>query len=320
MKAIRAHQFGGPEVLKLEEVPDLHPAERQVLVKIHAVGVNPFDTYMRTGTYAIKPQLPYTPGADAAGVIAEVGPGAGRFKVGDRVYAAGTVTGAYSDFALCLESQVHPLSKNISFQQGAAIGVPYVTAYRALFDKAQGLPGETILVHGASGGVGIAALQLARAHGMTVIGTAGTEKGKALVKEQGAHHLLDHTQPDLPDQVRKLTADRGADVILEMLANKNLAKDLSMVATCGRIVVVGNRGTIEINPRDAMTRDATILGMTVLNLSDVERSRIHSALGAALETGVARPVIGKELPLAEAARAHEEVLQPGSYGKIVLIP
>lgn len=320
MKAIRVQQFGGPEVLKLEQVPDLQPAERQVLVKIHAVGINPFDTYMRTGTYAVKPQLPYTPGADAAGVIAAVGHGVSKFKAGDRVYVAGTLTGAYAEFALCLESQVQPIPKNISFQQGAAIGVPYVTAYRAIFDKARGLPGETVLVHGASGGVGIAAVQLARGHGMSVIGTAGTEKGKALAKEQGAHHVLDHTQPELPEQVKKLTADRGADVILEMLANKNLAKDLSMIAMRGRIVVVGNRGTIEINPRDAMTREATILGMTVLNLSDVERSRIHAALGAALEAGVARPVIGKELPLAEAARAHEEVLKPGSYGKIVLIP
>jgi len=320
MKAIRVQQFGGPEVLKLEEVPDLHPAERQVLVKIHAVGINPFDTYMRTGTYAVKPQLPYTPGADAAGVVAAVGSGVSRFKVGDRVYVAGTLTGAYAEFALCLESDVQPISKNISFQQGAAIGVPYVTAFRAIFDKAQGLPGETLLIHGASGGVGIAAVQLARAHGMNVIGTASTEKGRALVKEQGAHHVLDHTQPDLPERVKKLTADRGADVILEMLANKNLAKDLSMIAMRARIIVVGNRGTIEINPRDAMTREATILGMTVLNLSDVERSRIHAALGAALETGVARPVIGKELPLAEAPRAHEEVLKPGSYGKIVLIP
>ena len=320
MKAIRVQQFGGPEVLKLEEAPDLRPAERQVLVRIHAVGVNPFDTYMRTGTYGVKPQLPYTPGADAAGVVAAVGHGVSKFKAGDRVYVAGTLTGAYAEFALCLESQVQPIPKNISFQQGAAIGVPYVTAYRAIFDKAQGLPGETVLIHGASGGVGIAAVQLARAQGMNVIGTAGTEKGSALVKEQGAHYVLDHTQPDLPEQVKKLTADRGVDVILEMLANKNLAKDLSMIAMRGRIVVVGNRGTIEINPRDAMTREATILGMTVLNLSDVERSRIHAALGAALETGVARPVIGKELPLAEAARAHEEVLKPGSYGKIVLIP
>jgi len=320
MKAIRIHQFGGPEVLKLEEVPDLYPGERQAVVKIHAVGVNPFDTYIRTGTYALKPQLPYTPGADAAGVVTETGPGVKQFKVGDRVYVAGTLSGAYSKFALCQESQVHPLPKNISFQQGAAIGVPYATAYRALFDKAQSLPGETVLVHGASGGVGLAAVQLARAHGMTVIGTAGTERGKTLVSEQGAHHVLDHTQGDVPEQVKKFTADRGADVILEMLANKNLGNDLSMVALRGRIVVVGNRGTIEINPRDAMSRDATILAMTLFNLSDADRARVYAALDAALESGVARPVIAKEFPLAEAAKAHEEVMKPGSYGKIVLIP
>ena len=320
MKAIRVHQFGGPEVLKLEEVPDLHPAEHQVLVKAHAIGVNPYDTYMRSGAYAIKPQLPYTPGADAAGVVAEVGPGVKRFKPADRVYVAGALIGSYTEFALCHESQVHPLPKNVSFTQGAAVGVPYGTAYRALFDKAQSLPGETLLVHGASGGVGVAAVQLARGHGMTVIGTASTEKGRALVREQGAHHVLDHAQPDLPEQVKRLTDSRGTDVVIEMLANKNLAKDLSMVAVRGRIVIVGNRGNIEINPRDAMSREATILGMTLWNLSDADRARIYAALDAVLETGVARPVIGKELPLSEAARAHEEVLQPGSYGKIVLIP
>ena len=320
MKAIRVHHFGGPEVLKVDEVPDVHPGEGQVLVKIHAVGVNPYDTYMRLGTYAIKPPLPYTPGADGAGVVAEIGSGAKRFKPGDRVYIAGSLSGAYAEFALCQESQVHPLAKNVSFEQGAAIGVPYGTAYRALFDKAQSLPGETLLVHGASGGVGVAAVQLARAHGMTVIGTAGTQKGKALVKEQGAHHVLDHSQPDLPEQVKKLTDDRGVDVVLEMLANKNLSKDLSMLALRGRIIVIGNRGNIEINPRDAMTRDASILGMTLWNLSDADRARVYAALDAALETGVARPVIAQELPLAEAAKAHEEVLKPGSYGKIVLIP
>ena len=320
MKAIRVQQFGGPEVLKLDELPDLHPGEGQVLVKVHAVGVNPYDTYMRSGTYAIKPPLPYTPGADGAGVVAEIGAGVKRFKPSDRVYIAGNMSGAYAQFALCQESQVHPLPKNVSFEQGAAVGVPYGTAYRALFDKAQSLPGETLLVHGASGGVGVAAVQLARAHGMTVIGTAGTEKGKVLVKEQGAHRVLDHAQPDLPEQVKKLTDDRGVDVVLEMLANKNLAKDLSMLALRGRIIVIGNRGNIEINPRDAMTRDASILGMTLWNLSDADRARVYAALDAALEAGVARPVISKELPLADASRAHEEVLRPGSYGKIVLIP
>jgi NADPH2:quinone reductase len=320
MKAIRVHQFGGPDELKLEVVPDPKPEPGQVLVKIHAAGVNPFDTYIRTGTYSMKPQLPYTPGADAAGVVAAVGSGVQRVKAGDRVYVAGTLSGAYAEQVLCLESQVHSLPKNVSFQQGAAIGVPYVTAYRALFQKAHALPSETVLVHGGSGGVGLAAVQLARAHGMTVVGTAGTERGRALVKENGAHHALDHAQQDLPDQLKKLTDGRGADVILEMLANKNLVRDLAMVAMHGRVVVIGNRGTIEINPRDAMGRDATIMGMVLFNASEKEMASIHAALGAALESGVARPVIGKEFPLAEASRAHEEVMKPGSYGKIVLIP
>ena len=320
MKAIRVHQFGGPEVLKIEEIPDLRPGTGQVVVKVHAIGVNPFETYQRTGTYAIKPQLPYTPGADAAGVVAGVGDGVRRVKPGDRVYVAANLSGSYAEQVLCLESQVHPISKNVSFQQGAAMGVPYGTAYRALFQKANALPAETVLVHGASGGVGIAAVQLARAHGMTVIGTAGSEKGKALVKEYGAQHVLDHTQGNVADQVKELTGGRGVNVILEMLANKNLVQDLAMVALNGRIVVIGNRGNIEINPRDAMWKEAAIVGMALWNATESDLTQVHAGLVAALESGVARPVIGKELSLAEAARAHEEVLKPGSYGKIVLIP
>lgn len=320
MKAIRVHQFGGPEQLKLEEVPDLQPGPGQVVVQVRAIGVNPFETYQRTGTYAIKPQLPYTPGADAAGIVAKTGPGVQRVKVNDRVYVAGNLTGSYAEQTLCLESQVHPLPAKVSFEQGAAIGVPYVTAYRALFQKAHALPAETVLIHGASGGVGLAATQLARAHGMTVIGTASSGQGQELVKQNGAHHVLDHNQSDVPESVKKLTDSRGADVILEMLANKNLAKDLSMVALRGRIIVIGNRGNIEINPRDGMSRDASIIGFTVWNTPEKDLSIIHAALVAALESGVARPVIGKKFPLAEAARAHEDVLQPGSYGKIVLIP
>ena len=320
MKAIRVHQFGGPEQLKLEELPDPAPGAGEVVVKIHAAGVNPFEVYMRTGTYAVKPQLPYIPGADAGGVISKLGTGVQRFKVGDRVYVAGNLSGTYAEQTLCAESQVHPLPKNVSFQQGAAVGVPYATACRALFQKAQALPAEVVLAHGASGGVGLAAVQLTRAHGMRVIGTAGTEKGRALVKKNGAHYVLDHTQSDVAEQVKKLTENRGADVILEMLANKNLAQDLSMVAIRGRIIVIGNRGNIEINPRDAMSRDASIIGMTLFNTSEMDLARIHAALGAALENGIARPVISKELPLAEAGPAQQEVMKPGSYGKIVLVP
>lgn len=319
MKAIRVHEFGGPEKLVLENVPDLRPGPGEVVVRIHAAGVNPVESYIRTGTYVVIPTLPYTPGADGAGTVLSTGEGVQQFKTGDRVYVAGSLSGTYAEQTLCREAQVHPLPKNVTFQQGAAVGVPYGTATRALFQKAYALPGESILVHGASGGVGVAAVQLARAHGMLVIGTASTENGRALVREIGAQHVLDHSALDLADQVSKLTGGRGVNIILEMLANKNLAKDLTMVSMRGRVVVIGNRGTIEINPRDAMTRDATILGMSVLNTPGPEMASIHAGLVAALEFGVIRPVISQEIPLAEAARAHVAVLQPGSHGKIVLM-
>ena len=319
MKAIRVREFGGPEKLVLEDVPDLRPGAGEVVVRIHAAGVNPVEAYVRTGTYAMKPALPYTPGLDGAGEVLSVGEGVKGVKPRDRVYVAGSLSGTYAQQALCREGQVHPLAKQVTFQQGAAIGVPYATAVRGLFQRAHALPGETVLVHGASGGVGIAAVQMARAHGMLVIGTAGSDKGRQLVRECGAHHVFDHNAPDLAEQVSKATGGRGVNVILEMLANKNLSKDLSMLSLRGRVVVIGNRGAIEINPRDAMARDATILGMVLFNASEPEMASIHAGLGAALEFGVARPVIGQEIPLVEARRAHEAVLQPGSYGKIVLI-
>jgi NADPH:quinone reductase len=320
MKAVRVREFGGPERLQLEQVEDLRPGPGQVLVKIHAAGVNPVDTYIRTGTHAVKPALPYTPGSDGAGTVAAAGPDAGRFRPGDRVYVAGSVTGTYAEQTLCLESQVHPLPASTTFAQGAALGVPYATAYRALFQVARATPGDWVLVRGASGGVGIAGVQLGRAAGLRIIGTAGTEDGKALVRQQGAHQVLDHDPADLAEQISALTGGRGLDVIVEMLANKNLAQDLRLLARGGRVVVVGSRGTVEINPRDAMMRDAAILGVFLFNASPQELASIHSALLAALESGTARPVIGQEIPLAEAQRAHEAVMKPGARGKIVLVP
>lgn len=324
MKAIRGHKFGGPEVLQLDEVPDPAPGPGQVLVRIRAAGVNPVDTYIRSGSYALMPPLPYIPGIDAAGVVEAVGEGVKRVKKGDRVYVVQTagppLTGGYAELAVCHEALVQPLPAGVSFAQGAAVAVPYGTAYRGLHHKAHARPGETVLVHGASGGVGIAAVQLAVAHGMTVIGTAGSERGRALVREHGAHHVLDHSAPDHLKRLTDLTAGRGADVILEMLANVNLQKDLDVVARFGRIVVIGNRGTIEINPRGTMTKDATILGLALPNATPDDMASIHAALVAGLANGTLRPVVGQELPLKDAARAHEAVLAPGAYGKIVLLP
>jgi NADPH2:quinone reductase len=320
MKAIRIHQFGGPEVLNLEEVPTPKPDTGQVLVRVRAAGVNPYDTYMRAGTYAIKPHLPYTPGSDAAGTIEAVGPGVTKVKAGDRVYTAQTLTGAYAEYALALEDQVHRLPQNISFEQGAGVWVPYGTAYHALHHFAKARAGETVLVHGASGGVGTASLQITRAIGLTVFGTAGTNKGLELVKREGAHEAFNHAKAGYQDQIMKATGGRGVDVILEMLANVNLGGDLKMLALHGRVVVIGSRGDATITPRDIMSRRASVLAFSLWAVQPAEIGEIHAGLIAGMENGTLRPVVGKQLPLAEAARTHKEILEPGAAGKIVLVP
>ena len=320
MKAIRIHEFGDPEVMKLEEVPDLAPGAGQVVVRAHAVGVNPVETYIRSGAYARLPELPYTPGADAAGVIEAVGGGVTRVGVGDRVYVAGSLSGSYAALVLCEEKQVHRLPDNVSYAQGAAVNIPYATAYRALHHRGGAQPGETLLVHGASGAVGTASVQIGVAHGMTVIGTAGTERGAELVREQGAQHVLNHHEEGYLARLMEITEGQGVDVILEMLSNVNLAKDLTVLAQGGRVVVIGCRGTVEINPRDAMARDADIRGMVLMNGSEPEIASIHAALGAGLANGTLRPVVGREMPLGDAPQAHTAVLEPGAYGKIVLLP
>jgi NADPH2:quinone reductase len=320
MKAIRVHEFGGPEVLGLEEVATPQPGPGEVVVRMHAVGVNPVETYIRAGTYARKPKLPYTPGNDGAGVIDEIGDSVTEFKRGDRVYTAGSISGTYAELVLCKAEQVYRLPANVSFAQGAAMGTPYATAYRGLFQRANAKPGETVLVHGASGGVGTAAVQLARARGLRVFGTAGSEQGLKLAREQGAHEVFDHRAPDHFDQIMKATGGRGVDVIVELLANVNLGKDLTILAKGGRVVVIGSRGRVDIDPRDTMQRDADIRGMVLPNTPSAELASIHAALVADLENGTLRPVIGKKFPLAETAQAHRAVMEPGAFGKIVLIP
>lgn len=319
MKAIHVPQFGEPEVMKLVDLPDPAPGPGQLVIAVKAIGVNPVETYIRAGRYGPR-EFPYIPGSDAAGLVESIGDNVKRFKPGDRVYTANTAKGAYAQMVLASESQVFPLPSKINFAQGAALGVPAATAWRALFDRGNAQAGETILIHGATGGVGILAVQLARAAGLTVIATGGSEDGRALVLREGAHHVLDHTSPNYLERIPRLTDGKGVDLILEMLANVNLDKDLSVLAKKGRVVVVGNRGRIEIDPRQTMMKDSDIRGMTLFNASDDDLRRIHAAIAAALEAGTLRPPIDTELPLDQAAKAHHEVLSGNSRGKIVLIP
>jgi NADPH2:quinone reductase len=322
MFAIVAHEFGGPEVLTLAEQSDPRPGPGEVRVRVQAVGVNPYDTYMRAGGYAITPELPYTPGADAAGVIDELGDGVTGLRAGDRVYIGGTVKnrayGAYASMVLCQPHQVHPLPERLSFAQGAAINVPYATAWRALFQRAQAVKGESILVHGASGAVGVAVTQMARAAGLTVIGTASTDEGAALVRAQGADHVVNHREPGYLEQVTALTGG-GPNVIIEMLANQNLDHDLAILAKYGRIVIIGNRGRVEIDPRRIMGKEAAVMGMVFWNLAGDDLALIHTEMGKGFADGTLTPVVSRELPLAEAAQAHRLVMEPGARGKIVLV-
>jgi NADPH2:quinone reductase len=320
MRAIRVKEFGGPEQLQLATVPDPSPGPGQLLVRLHAIGVNPVDTYIRAGTYARKPPLPYTPGVDGAGVVTQTGPGVLHLRQAQRVYVTGSLTGTYAEIALCDASQVYPLPDCVTFAQGAAIGVPYVTAHYALFARGGGQSGQTVLIHGASGGVGIAAVQLAKAAGLTVFGTAGSEEGRALLREQKADGVFDHGAPDYLEHIVAKTAGSGVDLIIEMLANVNLAKDLTILAGRGRVAVVGSRGSIEINPRDLMSRNADVRGVMLFNAAPSELTRIHAALRAGLENGSLRPVIAREFSLPDASKAHQAVMSPGARGKIILVP
>jgi len=320
MKAIVVHEFGAPEVMRLEEIPTPKPGPGQAVVRIHAAGVNPFDTYMRNGTYPIKPPLPYVPGGEGAGVVHAIGEGVTAFRVGDRVYLAHPITGTYAEYALAQESELHRLPERISFNQGAGIYVAWGTAYHALYHHAKARASETVLVHGASGGVGIAAVQIARSIGMTVIGTAGTDKGLELVRREGAHHVFNHKNAGYMDAILKATSGHGVDVVLEMLANVNLGADLKLLARFGRVIVIGSRGDVTITPRELMARSASVRGFTLWNISSADAADVHAGLEAGLENGTLNPVVGKELPLGEAVRAHKEILESGAQGKIILIP
>jgi NADPH:quinone reductase len=318
MKAIVVREYGDPEVMKIEEAPRPEPGPAQILVRVRAAGVNPADAYARSGKYASKPELPYTPGTDGAGTVEAVGPGVESLKPGDRVYLARSISGTYAEYALALEAQAHRLPEGISFAQGAGLFVPYAAAYRALFQIGRARAGETVLVHGATGGVGIAALQFAKAAGLTVIGTAGSDRGRELVLREGASHVVGHGAPGCRDEIHRLTGGRGVDLIVEMLANENLGADLTMLAPRGRVVVVGSRGETTVNPRDIMSRDAAVLGMLLWNISAADEAEAHGAIAGGLADGSLRPVVGAALPLASASEAHRRIMESGAYGKIVL--
>ena len=315
-------KFGPPNVLEHKtEVPVPKVGPKEILLKVKAAGVNPVETYIRAGQYARLPSLPFTPGGDAAGIVEELGSDVDNIKKGDRVWTKGARTGSYAEYTVVPTQSAFPLPSELSFAQGAALPVPYLTAYRALFFKGLARPGEILLVHGASGGVGVAAVQFARAHGMTVIGTAGTEEGLEVVKRAGAHFAFNHRQSNYQDEIRTVaSSNQGINLVLENAAHINLGNDLNLLAPAGRVVVVGSRGSTEINPRNAMSREASITGVMLSSSTDAQILESVKAINAGIINGWLRPVIGKEYPLDKASEAQRDIIEgPGALGKTVLV-
>eukprot|EP00468_Gymnochlora_sp_CCMP2014_P000556 CAMPEP_0167743278 /NCGR_PEP_ID=MMETSP0110_2-20121227/1925_1 /TAXON_ID=629695 /ORGANISM="Gymnochlora sp., Strain CCMP2014" /LENGTH=340 /DNA_ID=CAMNT_0007627627 /DNA_START=69 /DNA_END=1091 /DNA_ORIENTATION=- len=331
MRAVLVSKFGGPEVLKVGEVSIPKPKAGELLVKTLAVGINPVETYKRGGGYKISPKLPYTPGTEGCGVVVDVGSDVKDFKVGDKVWQTGSLTGTYAQYNICPSYHAWKLPKNYAADKGAAISLAFRTAYRALMQKANAKPKQTVFIHGASGGVGLAAVQIARTAGLKVLGSAGTEEGRKLILDTGCHVSLNHREKDRKNylsQIKDATNGKGADIIIEMLANRNLNFDMEALAKGGRIVVVGNRGEIDgVNCRLLMQKEASVTGCMLPNfgskdpLDETEVEAI-AAIQAGIKAGFYQPIVGTRFPLDKAADAHVEVMEhkTGSAGKIILTP
>jgi len=313
MRTIQIQHHG--DQLTLNQTSDLAVADDDVLISIKSAGVNPVDTYIVAGSNGYSANFPHTPGKDGAGIITALGAKVTGFKVGDRVYCAGSKTGTCAEFTVAAATQVFPLSEQLSFEQGACLGTPYATAWRSLFIRANCQAGETVFIHGASGGVGLAALQLAKAAGCKVFASASSEQGRALLTQQGADLVVNHHDKEHYQSVQKAGT---VDVILEMLANQNLGDDLPLLNLGGRVVVIGSRGHVEINPRDLMSKDACIMGMSMANASPEQSALIHSKLFSSAEKNEITPVIAKRFALQDSADAHVAVMEPGATGNIVI--
>jgi NADPH:quinone reductase-like Zn-dependent oxidoreductase len=321
MKAMCAHQFGGPEQLRLDEAPEPQVQAGQVMIRVRAAGINPADLVRLSGRLG-SPPLPYVPGTDVCGEIESLGTGVSNLKQGQRVFGR-ALTGGYAEKACLVADEAVPLPANLSFEEGAAIPIPFYTAYHGLHNKAVLKSGETVLVSAGGGGVGVAAIQLARLAGARVITTVGSMEKAERVTALGAHVAVNYKEQDFVAEVQKFTDKKGVDVIIENVAADNLAKDFLAAAPRGRIVVIGTgtgkAGDASFPVFAALMKDVTMLGMSLINAGAAipEMARILSDL---FSEGKIKAVVSKSYPLAQAAKALEDLVAARVFGKLVLTP
>lgn len=317
-------ELGGPSALVRQEQADLEPGPGEVCVDVKAIGCNFFDTLITQGKYQVQPDLPFAPGAEAAGVVRAVGQGVEGVAAGDRV----SVLLSYGTFASMLVApaeRVFPMAEAMSFEDAAALGVVYQTSYVALVPRAQIQPGETLLVHAAAGGVGLAAVQIGVALGARVIGTAGTQDKLDLILAEGAEVAINYRAEDFVERVKELTEGRGADVIYDPVGGDTFDRSLKCIAFNGRVLVIGFAGgripTAKMNR--VLLKNISLVGVHWGLYFDRDPGALHDAQRALVELhaeGKIRPLISATYPLTEAAAALEALGSRKTTGKVVLTP
>jgi NADPH:quinone reductase len=321
MKAMRAHQFGGPEQLRLEDVADPQAQAGQVVIRVKAAGINPADVVLLSGALRMVP-LPYIPGADVCGEVESCGAGVTHVKKGDRVFGR-ALTGAYAEKTCLAAGETIPLPANLSFEEGAAIPIPFYTAYYALHHKAALKAGETVLVSAGGGGVGVAAIQLAKLAGARVLTTVGSPEKAERTRALGADVAINYREQDFVVEVNKLTDGKGVTVIIENVATDNLAKDLMAVALGARIVLIGT-GTgkaadASFGVLGALLKDVTMYGMSLINAGSAI-PEMAATLARLFTERKIKAVVSKTYPLADAPLAMADLLAGKVFGKLVLAP
>lgn len=323
MKAVQVDAFGGVEVLRVVERPKPVPREGEVLVRVEASGLNFADLMQREGLYPGGPTPPFFPGIEAAGVVESVGTQTNgpRLRLGSRV-ACITQGGAQAEYVLAEESACTPLPDDVSFAEGAAFPVQYLTAYHALLTVGRAAQGETVLIHAAGGGVGTAAIQIARLLGLRVIGTASTSEKRGRVLELGADRAVGYDE--FETAARELTGGRGPDIILDTVGGDVLRRSLAILPPLGRLVVVGlaSREAPAIDTVRLLFRSQAVLGFhlrAILERRELIETSMRQLLSWA-SSGKLKIQVGHTFPLREIRRAHELLASRQSYGKVVLLP
>ena len=325
MKAITIPEFGGPEALALSEVPDPEPATGEVLVRVAAAGVNRADVLQRQGHYAPPPGESEVPGLEVSGTIEALGDGVEGWSVGDEVCAL-LSGGGYADLVRAPAGQLLPVPSGVSLIEAAALPEVTCTVWSNVFLTANLQPGETLLVHGGSSGIGTMAIQLGRAIGAVVAVTAGSPEKLAACADLGAEVLVNYREEDFVDRVMAATDGAGADVVLDNMGAKYLARNVSVLATGGRLVVIGMQGgtRAELDLGVLLRKRAAVIATSLRARPLGEKATIVAAVREhvwpLIEAGEVRPVVMSRHPLADAAAAHRELEASAHIGKILLTP